>query len=291
MSSKKFSFRDLAKWRRMQLDCIDQPLEKNTPFPVNWCEFNQMFFSRRNVIVEYPKEFSISTLILMGFYSALKVAKRRINIGLCGFGSKNGFPKIGTFAKRLSGKNLDENVLVTHSTTPFMDFRNRVLECDEWIMNAEDANSQETITKDIHSTRGFSELNVSKELWTANRAFRALVGWRHTYEKDPWRRRFIVAWADSGRTQIDEVMEKYPDQFLFLPYTKEKRLVDDWYAKNATIVDPGFDIQLMNPEIDSRKVFLYSATNHLYDFRNFARILPDVVEKHMSKDELKELGV
>ena len=292
MSSRKFSFSDLAKWKRIHgetINCPGSPFsESSMLFPADWSEFNNMFFSRRNVIVEYPKEFNISTICLMGFYSALKVAKRGINIGLCGFGGINGFPEIGTLTKKLSNKNWDENVLFIYSTTPFVEFRNRVLESDEWMMNAGDVKSQETIIKDIHNTKGFSELNVNKELWTANRA---LMGWRHTYEKDHWRRKFVVSWADSGRTQIDEVMEKYPDQFLFIPYTKEKRLVDGWYAKNATMVDPGFDIQLMNPEIDPRKVFLYAATNHLYDFRMFARLLPDAVEKYMSKEELKELGV
>ena len=290
MSGKKFSFKNLAKWKRIHCEIINFPgspfSESGMVFPVDWCEFNKMFFSRRNVIVEYPSELSPNAIqMLMGFYAGMKIAKCNTVVGMCRLGNRYGFPRICEFAKKLSNKNMDENVMFIYGTTAFGEFRNRVLECDEWMMNAEDVINQERITKDIHDTKGFTELNVNKELWTANRA---LIGCRR---KDPWRRKFIVAWSDSGRTQIDEIMKKYPDQFLFIPYTKEKRLVDEWYAKNATIVDPGFDIQLMNSEIDPRKVFLYVATNHLCDFRMFARVLPDVVEKHMSKEELKELEV
>ena len=94
MSGKKFSFNDLAKWKRIHGEIINYSgspfYESSMFFPVDWSEFNKMFFSKRNVIVEYPKEFYISTLCLMGFYSALKIAKRRINIGLCRFGRRNG---------------------------------------------------------------------------------------------------------------------------------------------------------------------------------------------------------
>lgn len=60
MSGKKFSFNDLAKWKRIHgeiINCPGSPFSESSMFfPVDWCEFNKMFFSRRNVIVEYPKE-------------------------------------------------------------------------------------------------------------------------------------------------------------------------------------------------------------------------------------------
>ena len=99
MSNKKFKFKDLAKWHRMQLDCIDQPLDKNLFLPVDWCEFNKMFSSRRNVIVEYPgQKYATPTQMLMGFYSSLKMAKDDVCVGLCGY-FRTGFPGIRDFAK------------------------------------------------------------------------------------------------------------------------------------------------------------------------------------------------
>ena len=298
MSNKKFNFKDLAKWHRMQLDCIDQPVDKNISLPVDWCEFNKMFFSRRNVIVEYPgQKYATSTKMLMGFYSSIKMAKDNSCVGICEY--FRGFPGIRKFAKKLSNKNLDDNVVFTSSITPFKDYRNRVLECDEWIMNADwttllpsypqndSTYGGSLILNDIHNTKGFSELDVNKELWMANRT---LVGWEDKERKSPWRRKFIITWDNKGKEQLDEILAKYPDQFLVIPYTKEKRMVDKWYESNETIVDPGFDIQLMDGILDKRKVLLYVATNHLYDFRLFAKVLPDVVEKYITKDEMRDFG-
>ena len=296
MSGRKFSFKDLAKWRRMQLECIDQPLDKNTPFPVDWCEFNKMFSSRRNVIVEYQSQkYATATQMLMGFYSGVKMAKDNVCVGLCEY-TRNGFPGIRNFAKKLSNKNLDDNVLFTSSSTPFNDYKNRVLECDEWIMNVGDSYGLDYLTeinltiilKAIYDTKGFSELDVNKELWTSNRI---LMGWKEKKRKSNWSRKFIITWDNKSKRQLDEMLAKYPDQFLVIPYTREKQMVDKWYESNETIVDPGFDIQLMDGSIDKRKAFLYVATNHLYDFRMFARVLPDVVGKYITKHELKELGV
>ena len=132
-----------------------------------------------------------------------------------------------------------------------------------------------------------SELDVNKELWTANRT---LMGWEDKERKSNWSRKFIITWDNNGKKQLDAMVAKYPDQFLVIPYTKEKRMVDEWYESNETMVDPGFDIQLMDGSLDKRKVLLYAATNHLYDFRLFAKVLPDVVEKYITKDELRDFG-
>lgn len=306
MSKRKFSFKDLAKWRRMQLECIDQQLAPNmpfpnTPFPVDWCEFNKMFSSKKNVIVEYQRDdqkYATATQMLMGFYSSIKMAKDNACVGICEY--FRGFPGIRKFAKKLSNKNLDDNVVFISSITPFKDYRNRVLECDEWIMNADWSTLHPVyppddfscdggnILNDIHATKGFSELDVNKELWTSNKT---LVGWEDKERKSKWSRKFIITWDNNGRKQLDAMVAKYPDQFLVIPYTKEKRMVDEWYESNETMVDPGFDILLMDGSLDKRKVLLYAATNHLYDFRLFAKVLPDVVEKYITRDELRDLGV
>jgi hypothetical protein len=295
MSSKKFRLKDLSKWRRLHFECIDVPFDhKDMPFPVNWHEFNNMFSSKQNVIVECPSKLApVAPAMMAGFYAGIKLAKCNIKIGMCRpHGNRHGFPEVCKFAKKLSNKNMDENVLFTYYPTPFNEYKNRVLECDEWIMSAEEStydwSNIDKILKIIHDTRGFSELDVNKELYTANRT---LVGWEDKDKKRIWNRKFVITWMDKEKRQLDEVIEKYPNQFLVIPYTKEKRMVDEWYAHNETMVDPGFDIQLMDGSLDKRQVLLYAATNHLYDFRLFAKVLPDVVGKYITKHELKELGV
>lgn len=299
MSGKKFSIGQLAKWRRTQYQSIPQPMDGYMPFPVDWDEFNKLFFSKRNVIVEYPSQSSYAALLMMGFYTALKVAKYNTYVGMCNYGAKNGFPYVMEFARRLTNKDVSDNVLFEYGTTPFSNYRNRVLECDEWIMNADWSTTQpinlfppkdlpcdgSEILKKIHETKGFAELDVNEELWTANRT---LMGWEDK-ERKRLNRRFVIMWDDRGKEPLAEVMAKYPDQFLVIPYSPEKRMVDEWFARNDTMVDPGFDIKLMDGSIDARKVLLYAATNHLYDFRKFAKTLPEAVEPYISKQELKEL--
>ena len=298
MSKSKFALKQLGKLRRSYLDCVGEHHEMNkTSFPVDWLEFNKMFNTKKNVIVEYPTGQWAESRFLVGFYAAIKVAKHNVCVGICEF-SRNGFPGIRNFAKKLSNKNMDDNVLFTSSTTPFKDYKNRVLECDEWILNADwstlhpvyppDDHSCDggVIFKAINDTRGFSELDVNEELWTANRT---LVGWEDK-ERKRLNRRFVIMWDDKGKDALADVVAKYPDRFLVIPYTKEKRMVDKWYESNETMVDPGFDIQLMDGSLDKRKALLYAATNHTYDFRLFAKVLPDVVGKYITKDELRDFG-
>ena len=300
MSGKKFNFKDLAKWSKTQRDLLiynyDIQDVMSRGLLVDWCEFNKMFFSRRNVIVLYPPGMYTNALMLAGLYSSLKVAKFGTHIGMCNFGSRIGFPSVIEFAKKIVNRpDLDKLVIYNNEPTPFQAYRNRVLECDEWILNAawgpvkeHDKCSGETIIKWIDSTNGFSEFDVNMDLFNNNRV---LVGWEGL--KKPPRRKFVVAWEDgeAGRNALAQLMEKYPAKFLVVEYAKEKRMVDEWYNKNETMVDPEFDIQLMDESLDKRKVFLYVATNHLYDFRMFAKVLPDVVEKYITKDELRDLGV
>ena len=191
--------------------------------------------------------------------------------------------------------NIYELVWYTYESTPFQSYKNRVLERDEWIMNAEwglvkehDMFSGETILKWIDSTNGLTEFDVNMDLYNNNRILVGLDGL-----KKPPRRKFVIAWEDSeaGRNALARVMEKHPDKFLVVGYSKEKRMVDKWYESNETMVDPEFDIQLMDGSLDKRKVLLYAATNYLCDFRQFTKVLPDFVGKYITKNELCDFCV
>ena len=50
-----------------------------------------------------------------------------------------------------------------------------------------------------------------------------------------------------------------------------------------------FDIAIMDRTLDMRKVLLYAATNHLYQFREWGRFNPELLEKCFSKDDIREL--
>lgn len=286
MSGKKFDLKKLIQYKRKQLDCMPPDSDINVGFPVDWDEFNKMFFSKRNVIVEYPQYAEYSSLRLMGFYAGLKLAKEERSIGICNYGPRKGFPYTTDFARSLSSKFDGKNILYMHGSLP----ENPQL-ADEWILNAEwtphpsypgtpDSDGSE-ILNEIIKSNGFNYPEVK------NSDRRIIVGWEGKTKRP--KTKYVIAWDDRGKEELAKLEDEYSDQFVVIHYTEEKRLVDSWFAKNPTMVDPGFDIQLMNPGINPRKVLLYSATNHLYDFRNFARVLPDVVKEFMSTKELKEL--
>lgn len=286
MSGKKFDLKKLIQYKRKQLDCMPPDSDLNVGFPVDWDEFNKMFFSKRNVIVEYPHHAEYSSLRLMGFYAGLKLAKEYRSIGICNYGPRNGFPHTTDFARSLSSKAGGNNILYMHDTLP----ENPQL-ADEWILNANwtpkvsypstaDSDGKE-ILAEIAKSNGFNYPEVE------NSDSRIIVGWEGKIKRP--NTKYVIAWDDRGKEELEKLEDEYSDQFVVIHYTEEKRLVDNWFARNPTMVDPGFDIQLMNPGINPRRVLLYAATNHLYDFRNFARVLPAVVKEFMSSKELKEL--
>ena len=293
----KFDLKKLAKFRRIHLNSAP-PHESSLEFtyPVDWVEFNQMFFTKKNVLIEYPQGSEYNMLFLMGFYAGLKMA-RNVHIGMCNYGDRCGFPHCCEFAMRVGCRDVGDNVLFSYEPTPFQTYKNRVLECDEWVMNADippypstpPRTSDAAIIYDwILKTNGLVDLGVDYDeivpKWLGMSQSR-----RKKFIDNLGHKKFIVAWDERGRKRMDEVLEKFPDEFVAIRYTKEKRLVDEWFSRNETMVDPAFDIHLLEPGISPRKVLLYAATNHLYDFRNFARVLPDVVKEFMSPKELKEL--
>ena len=286
MSGKKFDLKKLIQYKRKQLDCMPPDSDFNVGFPVDWDEFNKMFFSKRNVIVEYPNYAEYSSLRLMGFYAGLKLAKGERSIGICNYGARNGFPYTTDFARSLSSKVDGNNILYMHDPLP-----ENPQWADEWILNAEwtpkpsspatpDSDGSE-ILAEIVKSNGFNYPEAK------NSDSRIIVGWEGKTKRP--KTKYVIAWDDRGKEELAKLENEYSDQFVVIHYTEEKRLVDSWFTKKPTMVDPGFDIQLMNPGINPRKVLLYAATNHLYDFRNFARVLPDVVKEFMSPKELKEL--
>ena len=284
MSGKKFDLKKLVQWKRKQSEVVNTYDSWNCNFPVDWLEFNKLFFSKRHVIVEYSQDNAYGALLLASFYAVLKMAKENTSIGMCNYGQKGGFPYFHQFAKAMSNKPIDDKLAFNYEVIPPNPKKH-----DEWIMNADGTpsisyngyeNEASVIFSEIKRTNGFSTYN--DDLFDNSRS---VVGWEAM--KKPRDKKILVTWDIRDRKSIKWIGENYPDQFVVVPYTKEKRMVDNWYAQNETMVDPGFDMKLMDPSIDVRKALLYASTNHLQDFRVFAKVLPEVVSQHFSKEELK----
>jgi hypothetical protein len=100
----------------------------------------------------------------------------------------------------------------------------------------------------------------------------------------------VVLWDSLNQTAYNELKERYGKKFVFLDYTREKKKVDDWFKENDTIVDPMFDISISEPGLDMKKVFAYLATNHLLHLRAYAKLFPETMAQHFTKEELGEMG-
>ena len=289
MSGKKFELKKLLQLKRKQDAVVKEYDPVSCDFPVDWQELSKLFFSKRNVIVEYPGNNPYGALKLAAFYVVLKMVREGASIGMCNYGQYNGFPYFHQFAKSISSKPTNDNLLTFHYEV----IPKNPKKHDEWIMNADTSptiharlnaheNEASLILEEIRRTQGFQTYN--DQLFDNSRS---IIGWEAT--KKPRDKKVLVTWDIRDRTSIKWVMENYPDQFVLISYTKEKRMVDNWFRNNETMVDPSFDIQLLEPGIDVRKTLMYASTNHLNDFRNFARVLPEVVKEHITKDELKDL--
>ena len=282
MSGKKFDIKKLVQLRNKQTDVISEDGWDSMDFPIDWEEFNKLFSSKRHVIVEYPNCNDYGTLLMVGFYSALKIANENVSIGMCNYGQRTGLPYFPQFYKTISNKPVEDKLLFHYDVVPK---REKLKLHDEWILNADGnpsalfKNDATSILEEIKATDGFK--TYDEEMADS----KVVVGWEGMKQRR--KKKVVVTWDTRDKKTIKWVMERYPDQFLFIPYTKEKRMVDEWFRNNETMVDPGFDMKLMDPSIDVRKALLYAATNHLHDFRRFARVLPEVVNGHLGKNELK----
>ena len=77
MSGKKFDLKKLVQWKRKQSEVVNTYDSWNCNFPVDWLEFNKLFFSKRHVIVEYSQDNAYGALLLASFYAVLKMAKEK----------------------------------------------------------------------------------------------------------------------------------------------------------------------------------------------------------------------
>ena len=295
MSGKKLELKKFFQYRRKHKEICGSVGDGYMDIPLDFDEFNKMFFSKRNVILEYNRKKPYGALCACGLYAGLKVAKSGYNICFCNYAGRDGFPFISRLAQSICGHDCSKNFRFQYESIPEREVVAKNL-VDEWVLDASYAQVPsfgdkfktdcDRIFHEILRTKGFQ--NLGDYDLTKRRGNRVVVGWEGLERKNP-NKKFIVAWDNRAKEQLKEVLEKFPDRFLLIPYSREKKLVDDWYSKNETIVDPEFDIQLMDPSIDVRKTLMYVATNHLYDFRNFAKVLPEVVNENFSKDELREL--
>ena len=293
MSKKKIDFKKFSSIRRT-LSNIN-PYHSDTRdrslgcIPVDLGEFNKLLFSSRPVVVECPYSRWENGDALMGLYAALRAAKFNRKIGvLVDFGDANFLldPSFyNALCKVTDWKEVSRRLRLVRDGKE-LDFS----QADDWIFYTNwsekrfeidsTANAAMDTLRFINDTKGFKDL---EKTFIEEPKY---VGERFDYPK-----KVVILWDATNKEVYECLKRDYGKRFVFIDYTKEKELVDDWFDNNETLIDPTFDIMIMDNGIDQRSLFHYIATNHLYKLREYAKVLPEVVRKHFTDDELRDLGM
>ena len=93
-----------------------------------------------------------------------------------------------------------------------------------------------------------------------------------------------------GNDAIEEIRSKFSGKTIFIPYTKEKKLADE-FASFETLVDIRFDVSLETGGYDISAVLRYLAANHRHKLREFLEVRPELVNSYMTNRDLKDYRV
>ena len=290
MSGRKFSFRGFASLNRKLENASRWAYgTNNTGIPVDFKEFNQIYFSSRPVLVEVP-----STSIQQGLSMVSKLAAMRL-----AFDHRN-VQAISNIDGAINFQTeIYHNALVPKSRQKgkfYVDIFNNKREinfdhADDWMFIMYFSAFKDNLYYD--DTRAkvdrFMDMVVSTDGFRTG-SFSPPATPKFYGELPPPRKKVVIVWdTDMFKESLDFLKREYRKRFVFVEYGREKGLVDNWFKDNETMLDPRFDILLMYPGLDVRKVLLYAATNHLYQFREWGRFNPEVLERHFSKDVIKEM--
>ena len=289
MSKNKFDLKYLGKLRNRVPFRPEEGEDGIGGIPIDWYEFNLLYHSRRPVIVECPYYCWGLGDNLMSLYGALRMSLECRTLGVFA-ASADAYgllsDKLYNFlVAKSKWRPKGKRMALVRKREEF-----NVAMADDWVFyvnfsdtfsypGLEDLPSSTLATLTLmNETNGFKDWQgaIAREM-------------RWYGDTVPNTHKIVVLWDNKYPEKLNEIKQRYGKQFVFIEYGKEKAFVNDWFKENDTMLDPLFDIRLMEPGMDMRKVLLYAATNYLYKFREWARINPELLEKSFRKDEIKDL--
>lgn len=282
MSKKKWGWKKLASIRGKLSRgyAIEDVLPEGSVFdsiPIDWYEFNQLYFSSRTVVVECPHHMWHNGDHLMALCAALRMSRDNRRVAVVSQKFDAVAVKADTFYNSLTLRKdwkakMERLALFNHVSEIDMDV------ADDWIAYANwtnDASIASEVLGWIGKTNGFKDIEEPEH--------------PRYYRQTVFPKKFAVLWDSTNKKDYLKLKEKFGKKVLFLDYTHEKEMVDEWFVENKTMVDPMFDIKFMEPGLNMKKVYAYIATNHLPKMREYAKLFPEIVEQHFTKEELGEL--
>ena len=256
------------------------------PFPVDFKELSDIFSTKKNVIIQCPHHLWDNGDTLMSFYSAVKEVLDCRKIGLiAGYYDAPGI-KNGGYYNALS-----------NATNP-LDAWKRVLnwnsgtchcwQADEWMMYIPGSKDRTFNSLPSISISFIDMLEESEGFKQWQEETKRISKTTFDICNQRERTKVVVLMDMNLKDKYEEFKQKYPRQFMFIDYTPEKELVDEWLYGHLErkFLDPEFDIRMMG--LDQKKVLMYAASNYLYKFREYARTMSYVVKEHMPKKALRE---
>ena len=283
MSKKKWGWKKLASIRGKLSSgyAIDGIVPERNVFdniPIDWYEFNQLYFSSRPAVVECPNLMWYYGDHLMALFSALRMSRdnRRVAVVSQTFDAVAVKTDIfyNSFVMKKDWKARRERFSkFNHVSGIDMDV------ADDWIAYANwtnDASIASEVLEWIERTNGFKDIKEPEH--------------PSYYRQTVFPKKFVVLWDSTNKKDYLKLKEKFGKKVLFLDYTHEKEMVDEWFVENHAMLDPMFDIKFMEPGLNMKKVYAYIATNHLPKMREYAKLFPEIVEQYFTKDELSEMG-
>lgn len=282
MSKKKWGFKKLASIREKLSKgyAIEDVLPEGSVFdriPIDWYEFNQLYFSSRPVVVECPHTMWHNGDHLMALFSALRMSRDNRRVAIVSQKFDAVAVKTDTFYNSLTLKKdwkskMERLALFNHVSEIDMNVADDLIAYANW---TNDASIASEVLEWIERTNGFKDIEESEH--------------PRYYRQTVFPKKFVVLWDSTNKKAYLKLKEKFGKKVLFLDYTHEKEMVDEWFVENKTIVDPVFDIKIMDPGLNLKKVYAYIATNHLPKLREYAKLFPETMEKYFTKEELGEM--
>ena len=289
MSGKKFEISRLTSIRRYLVRALknnniynNEDSRFSCQLCVDWDEFNKLYFSKRHSVIKCSEnknryEYGYNAISL---YASMKAALdlKKVNIITHGDSFNTMLHMKDVYNAIVPTKNIDRMCVNTFSDVVSPRIKD-VCKCDEIVVIP---GSYYRLTKRRTDFINYKFLlNLLNELSKPEHGGVKLTMLIHDE---------IMDVSDKSKVQYDELKKRFPD-FLYFDYTNEKKFVDDWFENNDTLIDPAFDIKVLDPSLDKKKVWRYIATNHKYKFREYCKIGGEFVMKNMPMKELKDYGI
>ena len=250
-------------------------------FPIDWSEFNKLYSTSAPVVVRCPRRCWDKVEGFLAFYAGLRAVRDDRVVGVV---TDNFFANHSILRNAVDAISPAKGYGIMRDN--IFDVKDplqmSVNDADDWVF-ALNWGATEPLSPLCYNSLKVLNASNGFKAWD-DEIYRAQVFFGEPMRP---RKKVVVFWSSEDDKFFPQTKEKYKDRFLFIDYTREKQLVDEWFDGNETMLDPMFDIMIMDTGLDLRKVFMYAASNYLRGFKEYAKVFPDTVGRYIGERAFK----